>query len=160
MVAVATTPSVVLWITRVRMPETDIGVLNLVRALVPRDTRPEKTLMALGMLACYKGETVAKAMVKDAIADALGTYVYQIEWPVGWRRVDWCRSLHLHHDRSQHARRRRTLGHALYTFHLDSLKLGAGLPVQRTSPSTPRPSPVSPPLPGHIYSATTSSKPH
>jgi hypothetical protein len=77
------------WITRVEIPETDLGVLDLVRTLVPPDTDPERTLMAVEMLACYKGQTVDKTVVKDVIAEALHTHVSKLAWPVGWRRADW-----------------------------------------------------------------------
>jgi hypothetical protein len=39
-------------ITRVHMPQTHIGLLDLVRALVPVDAGPEQTLMAVQMLGC------------------------------------------------------------------------------------------------------------
>jgi hypothetical protein len=77
------------YFARIRMPQSDAGLLDLVRSLVPRGTDSEKTLMAVEMLSGYKGETVEKAKVKDIIAEALDTYVARIEWPHGWRKADW-----------------------------------------------------------------------
>jgi hypothetical protein len=60
--------------------------------------------------------------VKDAIADALGTYVCRIEWPHGWRRAEWLsfRSSPKHDGRPHHARRSPSFVDALHTFHLDT----------------------------------------
>jgi hypothetical protein len=74
---------------KVHMPPTDGELLDLVKTLVPPRTDPKKTLRAVEILSRYKGEVMEKAVVKDAVAEALRTYVYRIEWPKGWRKVDW-----------------------------------------------------------------------
>jgi hypothetical protein len=71
------------------MPEADADLLDLVKQLVPTDTDPEKVLIAVEKLARFKGEIVQKAVVRDVVAEALGLFVDQIDWPCGWRRIDW-----------------------------------------------------------------------
>jgi hypothetical protein len=74
---------------RIRIPQTDIGLIDLIKTLAPPDADPDKIWRAFMQLAPYKGYVIEKSRVKDTIADCLGVYVHQIPWAVGWRKSDW-----------------------------------------------------------------------
>jgi hypothetical protein len=73
---------------RIQLPATHVGLIDLIRALVPLDADPEKTFAVFMELVPHEGEVMQKSVVKETIADCFGTYVSKWAWPVGWRRVD------------------------------------------------------------------------
>jgi hypothetical protein len=66
------------YIAKIQVPDTDLGVLDLVHSLVPEDADPSKVLRAVERLLPYRGYTVEKSLVKETIAEALDVYVHQI----------------------------------------------------------------------------------